>query len=219
MIHSSINDNWMRVTVMHSIARDLYAATADTDFRNRITNGGDTFPFDATAYDTIENESRIVGMVVAWSVVTLESLVNHQLAVTIEDTAQAATAIRYPSKTMKELGIPKSKDSELAKKLVILRHKMSQSSDEDPSLIELANSLADKRNAIVHDKPFRLVDRGDGDVDIEWFTASRTTDSPTFRYDDLPEFYANCHFLKECVIAASPEPLDCDLGFGSLACG
>ena len=198
---------------MHSIARDLYASTADTDFRDRITKGGKTFPFDVNAYTTIQNESRIVGMVMAWAVVTLESLANHQLAATLNNKVLATMAIEYPALVTDKLKLSRSARSELAKKLIIL-------TDGIPTpVIELADKLADKRNLIVHDKPFRMIDRGDGDIDVDWFRARGDAESPTVRYGDLTAFYKDCDSIKDCVLNASAESIDCEINFYSLLGG
>jgi hypothetical protein len=36
MIHGSIQDNWMRVEIMHSVAQAYYLSTHDSDCRERI---------------------------------------------------------------------------------------------------------------------------------------------------------------------------------------
>lgn len=216
MIYSAVNDNWLRVKVMHSIANDFYASTSGTDFRRRITSRDEVFPFDPAAYETIENESRIVGMVMAWSVVTIESLVNHQLAVSLNDKAIARTAIEYPAKALRELQISKSPRSELAKKLLILSIQGQIKSDDYSTVFELAAFLADKRNLIVHDKPFRLIDNGHGDVDIHWFRERGEAISPRARYEDLVAFYNDCDTVTRFVLTVNPESLDCNIDFRSL---
>ena len=218
-IYSAVNDNWTRVALMHSVARDLYASTANTDFRNRITGNGDAFPFDTNAYSTIENESRIVGMVMAWSVITLESLVYHQLAEELDNMVLATMAIEYPAQVTDKLNIGRSARSELAKKLVILSGHLQPAGPSLLTAIKVADALADKRNMIVHDKPYRYTDRGDGDIVIEGFRSRGDSESATLRFDDLTSFYADCDSVKRYVYEASSEPIDCDVDFTSLLCG
>lgn len=194
---------------MHSIAHDLYSSTQGTKFRNRITDGGEPFPFDAVAHTSIENEYRIVGMVMVWSVVTLESLVNHQIAVTINNKTLATLAIEYPAQVTNKLGLNNGARSELAKKLIIL-------TDGSTELSSIADGLAEKRNHIVHDKPFELIDHGDGEVETRWVRSRGDSDPPAMRYDDLSGFFADCDCVAACATDASSEPLDCDINFGSL---
>jgi len=219
LIYSAVNDNWARVALMHSLARDLYASTANTDFRERITGNGDAFPFDVDAYSTIENESRIVGMVMAWSVVTLESLVNHQLAEELGNMVLATMAIEYPAQVTDKLKISRSARSELAKKLIVLSGELQAAGTDLPATITLADALADKRNMIIHDKPFRYTDRGDGDIVIDGFRSRGDSESPFLRFDDLTDFYADCDTVKRYVFKVSSEPIDCDVDFSSLLHG
>lgn len=204
---------------MHSIARDLYATTAGTDFRDRITNHGDPFPFDAAAYQTIENESRIIGMVMAWSVVTLESLANHQLAAVLNNRVLALMAIEYPGQVTDKLRLSRSARSELAKKLIILLDGTQSGDSKDTDVVEKADALVDRRNLIVHDKPFRLIDHGDGDIDVEWFRSRGNMDSPPLRYEHLETFYSECDSVATCILGVSSESLGCEIAFRSLLNG
>lgn len=219
LIYSSVNDNWTRVALMHSIARDLYASTANTDFRDRITGNGDAFPFDANAYTTIENESTIVGMVMAWSVVTLEALVNHQLAEQLGNMVLATMAIEYPAQVTDKLKISRTARSELAKKLIVLSGELQAAGPDLTAAIALADALADKRNMIIHDKPFRYTDRGDGHIVIDYFRSRGDSKLANLRFVDLTKFYANCDSVKRYVSKVSSEPIDCDVEFSSLLGG
>jgi hypothetical protein len=203
----------MRVAVMHSLAWELYAKTEGTDFRDRITNRGPLFPFDIGAFNTIQNESRIVGMVMAWSVVTLESLVNHQLAAVLNNRILAVMAIEYPAQVTSKLNLNHSGKSELAKKLIIL---LDNTEPTTMKVVETADALADKRNTIVHDKPFRLIDHGDGEFETEWFRSRGNGDYPTFRYTDLKAFYLDCDLVARSIQKVSSEPLDCEIAFEKL---
>ena len=222
MIHSSVEDNWLRVALMHGIARDIYASTQGTEFRERITSGGEIFPFDVSMFDSMESESRIVGMVMAWSVVTLESLVNHQLAATLNNKVLATMAIEYPSQVTDKLKLSKSARSELAKKLIILMDGTEQTAElSGKQLVDLADKLADTRNRIVHDKPFSLIDNGDGDVEIQWFRSREGSQHEPIRYGDLPDFYTDCDTIKDCILKTKDfDALTaCKIEFGSLISG
>ncbi len=214
LVHSSINDNWLRLSLMHSIARNFYATTEGTDFRNRISGRGNVFPFDANAYDEMTNESAIVGMVMAWAVVTLESLANHQLAEVLNNRILATMAIEYPAQVTDKIKASRCARSELAKKLIILTD-----AGVPVSTIKLADTLVDIRNSIVHDKPFRLSSCEDGDVNIEWYRARDDAGSRFVRYEELTAFYKDCETVKDCILNASSESIDCKVNFSELLAG
>ena len=219
MIYSATNDNWQRVVLMHSLARDLYRQTEGSNFRDRMVSGGDTFPFDPTAYSTLENESRIVGMTMAWSVVTLESLANLQLASIINDKELAVLAIRWPKDTAKNLSIGKRKGSELGLKLMIIENQSGADATNAKTLATVADTLADQRNKIVHDKPFLLIDHGDGHVDFEEYSDSNATDRPILRYDDLDEWFMKCDSVAQGIVISGADTLHTDVDFASLNAG
>ena len=219
MIYSATNDNWQRVVLMHSIARDLYRQTAGTDFRNRMVSGGETFPFDPTAYATLESESRIIGMTMAWSVVTLESLANLQLAHLINDKQLASSSIRNPRQVVKDLSICNSKGSELRLKLFILQNQSNSTTLDAQSLAPIADSLANQRNQILHDKPFLLTDHGDGNVEFEEYSDSNASDRPVLRYDNLPDWYSNCDSIAKGILLAEPNMVYTDVEFATLNAG
>ncbi|MEL7893552.1 hypothetical protein AAG581_00645 [Vreelandella neptunia] len=189
----------MRVEIMHSVALNYFRATHDSDFRFRIIQGGAPFPFDALQYDTMEKESCIVGMVMAWSVITLESLVNHALAEMINNRTSAIMAIEYPGQITEKLKIAKAAKSELAKKIAIL----SDNRDVNNELILLANKLSEDRNTIVHDKPFELTDFGDSEVKITYFR-SRGESERLPRYEDLADFFRDCDKISDYISSISP---------------
>ncbi len=141
---------------MHSLARDLYSETAASTARASILGSG-PFCFDVGVYSTMQNEYRMVGMVMAWSVVTLETIANHQIASLINNKLLATVAIEYPQTVVEKLKIGQNVRSELAKKLIILAGNYGKlESPDGTSLVPLAESLADARNRIVHDKPYAL---------------------------------------------------------------
>lgn len=210
MIYSSIKDNWMRVEIMHSVAQAYYLATHNTDFRERMISGGDPFPFDVVKYDTMEKESCIVGMVIAWSFITLESFVNHSLAERLNNKISAKMAIEHPSQITDKLKITKSARSELAKKIIIL----ADNDKKYAQYISLADELSEMRNLIVHDKPFELIDYEDGGVEITHFNSRGNNPELRYRYGDLSCFYEKCDKIKDYVSSISPI---CVVGFEEMS--
>lgn len=186
---------------MHSVAQTYYLVTHNSDFRERMINGGPPFPFYPDQYDKMDKESCIVGMVMAWSVITLESLVNHSLAERLNNKTLAIMAIEYPRQVTDKLKISKSARSELANKLVIL----ADNDEQDNQYISLADELSGTRNLIVHDKPFDLIDFGDGKVEITHFRSRGDVLEKRHRYDDLTDFYEKCEKIKKYVASISPK--------------
>ncbi|MEH8018569.1 hypothetical protein MN202_15100 [Rheinheimera muenzenbergensis] len=189
----------MRVEIMQSIASAYFSATRGSDFRSRITQGGAPFPFDAIQYETMEKESCIVGMVMAWSVITLESLVNHALAEKINNKVSAIMAIEYPGQITEKLKIAKSARSELAKKIAIL----SDNRQGSDVYIQLADKITEDRNIIVHDKPFELTDLENGEVKITHFKSRGRENERKPRYENLADFFMDCENVSNYIYSSS----------------
>jgi hypothetical protein len=217
LIYSAVNDNWARVKILHAVAREFLDETRGSDFRQRIIGGSDIFSFDVAAFDSMEKESQIVGMLMAWSVITLESLVNHALAEAINNKASAVMAIEYPSQVTEKLKIGKSARSDLAKKLIILSNTLELGSE----ILQLCDELADIRNAVLHDKPFDYIDLGDGDVEINYFRSRGENDGKMARYDVLVPFFRKCDRLADYILSKTENSLfeNGELGFSSLLIG
>lgn len=185
---------------MHSIALELYKSTEGSDFRNRTINRtiDNFFPFDAVAYDAMAKESCIVSMVMAWSVVALESVVNLGLAENIQFKRDAVKAIEYPKKVLKKTKYK----SDLAVKLIIL----SDSTISISEVFDLAEEVSDIRNVIVHDKPFDMVNDDSGDVEVDYFKC-RGKEPKIYRYENLHPFFCSCDQIYRYILTSSKEEL------------
>lgn len=188
MILSSTEENWMRVSIMHSVAKDHFESTRDTDFRKRQIKKGDFFPFDAVAFDVMQQESCLIGMIMAWAVIALESLANHALAETLNNRYVAISAIEYPKNIIKK----DSSLSELAAKIILLNDQIPY----DKKIIKIANELAAARNLIVHDKPFWF-DQESGE--IKNFSTRGHPDARKLRFEDLKQFYRKCDLIVDSI--------------------
>lgn len=197
MIYSSAVDNWHRIKLMHSIAKDLYELTRENLFRNMKGDLSEGFYFDANAFLAMQKETCIVEMIMSWCVITLESQVNHAIAATESGDKRAINAIEYPTKS-------KGARSGLARKLLIL----SKRDQRAIELISLADELSDIRNEIVHDKPFEFIDRGDGDVDVRFFRDRGDSEGRRYNFENLEEYYKKCQkicgFIDEYYVCHSP---------------
>lgn len=220
MIYSAINDNWERVKILHAVAYEFLDETRGSDFRRRRIGAGNIFPFDVAAHDSIEKESQIVEMLMAWSVTTLESLVNHALAEAIKNKASAVMAIEYPSLVTEKLKISKSFKSELSKKVIILSNTFELDS-EVFEVLKLCDELAEIRNSVIHDKPFDYYDLGDGNFEINYFRARGENDGKTVRYDALVPFFRKCDWIVDYILSHAGNSLceSDELSFSSLLKG
>lgn len=191
MIHSSSIDNWHRIKIMHSIANDFYQITRESKFRNRKNDMSEGFYFDVKAFDTMQKESCIVEMIMAWCTITLESQANHAIAATKSDEKKIIDAIEYSKSETPLKGV----HFELAKKLQIL----SGSARVDAALIGIADDISAVRNEIVHDKPFELIDNGDGDVEIRHFRQRGNSDGKRYMFEDLCKHYEKCQKICDFI--------------------
>jgi hypothetical protein len=189
MIYSGVNENWRRVELLHSLALAFKNAASARTIEQREIEG--EVLFDCELYDSTRNESCVAGMIVVWAVITLESLANLALAETISSIEEAKEAIEFPSRYSKY-----REKCELTLKMKIL----NGDGEQFLELRDIANSLSEMRNAIVHDKPLHYTDYGDGDVNI-LHIRSRGAQAKTLSYSDLEEIFGMCdrvrHFLLD----------------------
>ncbi len=105
MIYSGVDDNWMRVEMMHAIAKEYYDNTKGSEYRDHRLNPSNRFFIDLEKSMLMDKEACVVGMVMVWSVVTLESLINHVIAEKSENESDAITAIEFPQRLKITKGI------------------------------------------------------------------------------------------------------------------
>ena len=192
MVLSAVNDNWQRVELMYSVVYEYFKETVDSDFRNRIINKGNIFPYSVSKSQSMQKESSLVGMVMAWAVVAIESLINHALAEKIDDRHLAVKAINNPNKVLKELQLNFNPESKLGTKIMIL------DSEYDSEIVSLAEMISSMRNIIVHDKPYDYFEK-EGDVETKDYKTSDEVDGNIYRYEDLKDFFINCDSIKKYI--------------------
>lgn len=214
MIYSGIQDNWTSLVIMHSVARNYFESTRGTEYRGNILGGEGPFPFDCQMYDSMTKESCIVGMVMVWAMVTLETLVNHTIAEKFVGHGVSKDLVAQMIETPKQITC-KAKlkvKSDLAHKIYIAGSQLCLDTD----ILVLADKLSFVRNSIVHDKPFNLVSHPDGDVEVEWYNSK---DEPrSYRYDDLEWYFDECDKIVEYIseLHCVTEVVGCKLSFSSL---
>jgi predicted nuclease of predicted toxin-antitoxin system len=200
MIHSSIQDNWFRVDVIHAIARDLFLQVKNEDFRKRMLCNGEPFPFSPADFEAMEKEACIVGMVKAWAVVAIESLTNHFLAETINNALLVSVAIEYPKQILDKLKISKMPKSDLGRKLLIY----SNSREDAAPIIAVADDISDVRNSIVHDKPFEIINLENGDVKIVNLGTRGNETYERHNYESLEAFFDKCDRISNYLYSTHP---------------
>ena len=187
MVLSAVKDNWQRVELMHSVVYEYFKETEDSDFRNRSI-----FPYSLSKSQSMQKESSLVGMVMAWAVVAIESLINHALAEKIKDRELAVKAIGNPKKVLKELTLDFNPESKLGTKVMILDFEYNY------EIVNHAEKISSMRNTIIHDKPYDYCDNK-GDVEIKYYKVSDKVDSNTHRYEDLKDFFISCDAIKKYI--------------------
>ncbi len=198
MIHSAIHDNWDRVQIMHSMAYDYYCETKDSELRQGMGSSSceDSFAFNAFVFETMRKEACLVEAIMVWSVIAIETLINHVLAEVSPDELSAKNAIEYPDKRIDKRY---KKCHDLVKKLIIL----NDGKEINDEILLVAENLSENRNAIVHDKPFELNDYGDGEVKIINYSLRENEKKYSNKYEDLKIFFKDCDKIKDYIFSAS----------------
>lgn len=189
MIHSGIDENWLRVEILYGLAYRHHVLSEERR-RNKIEPKEKVF-FDPILHDENMKQSCIVGMVIVWSVVTLEALVNQALAETIECRKTAIEAIEYP-----KANSPNNRRSELARKIC----NIPRNEEVCVGILDLSDRLCELRNGIVHDKPFVYTDFGDGEFEIDHLRKRGEPLESRFTYQDLREAFTFCDKIREFLL-------------------
>lgn len=202
MIYSGYENNWRRLNALCVMTRSVYRTTEGSDFRSRIINHGELLPFDPVGFDTMEDERCLAELVAAWAVITLDSLVNLALAVSIESSEEIVQAIDLGKARDCGIEISSAAKSEISKKLSILAIKCS--ADECEEILELCNELGFLRNDIVHDKPWELSDRGEEGVVITEYPWRYPRRNDVLHVENLLEVLGKCDRVQEHVVSVQP---------------
>lgn len=194
LLHSNVEKNWQRVELMYSVVYEYFKLTKESDFRKRIVNNGSIFPYSVSDYNNMSKESSLVDMIIVWGVVALESLINYALAELQDDFELAKKSINNPNGVLRDLSISPIPKSKLATKIIALKR--------DPAhiIIGLADELSSTRNKIIHDKPidYERYDDDDEEV-ITSYSNSETEYLPSFRHENLNEFFTKCDEIKNYI--------------------
>lgn len=141
-------------------------------------------------------EKSIVGMVVTWSAVTLEAILNHTISEQFDNRLAATSAIEDPKSFLKDfkLDVPQGTRSELALKVLII----SDSIKPDSELWKTANTIAARRNKIIHDKPHYFY-QSEEYID-EWSYSKRGNEEPSSpSYEFLKEHFKLCDSILDYI--------------------
>lgn len=177
---------------MYSVVYEYFKLTKESDFRKRIVNNESIFPYSVSDYNNMSKESSLVDMIIVWGVVALESLINYALAELQDDFELAKKSINNPNGVLRDLSISPIPKSKLATKIVALKR------DPADIIIGLADELSSTRNKIIHDKPIDYEMYDDEEV-ITSYSNSETEYLPSFRHEDLNEFFNKCDEIKNYI--------------------
>jgi hypothetical protein len=177
---------------MYSVVYEFFSETEGSDFRDRIVNNKGVFPYNLSQAQSMQKESSLVGMVMAWSVVAIESLINHALAEKLDTRELAVKAINDTNKEFNKLSFDFNPKSKLGKKIMIL------DSEHNSEIVNLAEIISDARNMIMHDKPYDYYEN-DGDIETTAYRASSGVTDIVYRYEDLKDFFDNCDAIKNYI--------------------
>ena len=196
MIHSAVHDNWDRVQIMHSMVYDYYCKTKDSELRQEGGVSAIPFAFNIFVFETMRKESCLVEAIMVWSVITIESLINHVLAEVMPDELSAKNAIEHPEKCFDNRY---KKCNDLVKKLSIL----NDGKEIDVGILLVADNLSENRNAIVHDKPLELNEYGGGDIEEILYSLRKNEKKYSNKYEGLKLFFKDCDKMKDYIFSVS----------------
>lgn len=199
-IHSETYSNWGAVQQLHRICYEIHV---------RHNKSPDLTSGNLSRVFIEAEEHRMVGVLMTWSVLTLESMANHALAEVIEHEISAINAIEDPKKILKEL-LPKHKPGEtkttlksgLSNKLMILADRQSI----DREILKCADWLADRRNNIVHSKPFKYERYGEDEIESTRLAKRGDYEYP--KYSKLESFFTACDHVREFIQSKTMEMND-----------
>lgn len=218
MIYSDFDDNWKSVILLSGLANMKFQETKPFPREKTIRSGDKEFPCPNFEYfDEYEEESRLTRMTMVWSLITIESLVNHVVADCLNNKIVAINVIENPKNIIDSI-ILKSEvkkeelskfRSELVKKLIILNQEIFISS-ESIAVFKAAQEISDLRNAIVHNKPVSMMELQDGGFEVFEYTKfnDRKVGIAKLSYKDLEGFFEKCDLLLSFLVKLRSELIE-----------
>lgn len=206
MIYSDFEDNWKSVILLSELANMKFQETKPFP-REKIMRSGNNIEFTCSNlkyYYEYTEESRLTRMTMVWSLIAIESLVNHVIADCLDNKVVAISVIENPNNIISSISLKcedKKEDlsrlkSELVKKLMIL-NQQKVVDGEMMAVFKAAQEISDLRNAIVHNKPISIIDFQDGDVEVFEYTkySDRKVEVSRLKYVDLKVFFEKCDLV------------------------
>jgi len=178
MIYSDFENNWLRLQLLSSSAYSFYKLTKGTQYRIEPIIHDGHIVFSVDHYQNMEKERVMISMLLAWSEITIESLVNNIIAEIVNEKDKAIEYIERPKNQVQITSLFRKPKSELSCKLIIL---YGQETDEH--IYKISDKIAFIRNQIIHDKPFDVLTT-DEDYIISVLSSREQYDICT-KYDEL----------------------------------
>jgi len=196
MIYSDFENNWLRLELLSNTAYSFYKLTKDNPHRSSPVIKNGNISFSLANYENIENEKAIVSILLAWSEITIDSLINNIIA---ENTSDRRTAIEYienPKRQNQILKLANKPKSDLSCKLIILF-----GDEVTQKISDISDTMAFIRNQIVHDKPLDVF-TGEEDYIIDVLSSKAQLEIHN-KYDDLLPIFAEFDIVLEFLLKRS----------------
>ncbi len=196
MIYSDFENNWLRLELLSKTAYSFYKLTKDNPYRsNPVIKNGIIF-FSSANYDNIENEKAIVSILLAWSEITIDSLINNIIAENNTDKRIAIGYIENPKSQIQISKLANKPKSELSCKLIILF-----GNEVTQNIRDISDKMAFIRNQIVHDKPLDVF-TGEEDYIID-VLSSKEQLKICNKYDELLPIFSEFDIVLEFLLNKS----------------
>ena len=194
-INSSIFDNYRRIIAINSLIEAEYELTKGKDIRQQTIKNIDISGMYEDDVYYMHEESILIGLIISWSVTTLEGLVNHAIAETINNKIVSILAIENPRKLFEGMSKLSTISSELSYKIVLL----DENSQESIDIAEIADRIVKIRNQIIHDKPY-IIDYSDLENVKTEFYSLRKHEFQNIYVEDLIKIYSDMDKIKNFIL-------------------
>lgn len=211
MIYSAAAENFLRVKIMFGIVEDLHQERKSIEAQRDPDAKGNLLFLEMDTFDIRQSERAMVEAIIAFTVITLESLVNQALAEKITDVALACLAIEYPRKILEKTHNELKDVPGLYQKLAIL----VDLELVPENIAQSAKDLATARNQIVHDKPFYMETDHEGEVTyLPFKIRGKGEEKLSLEITTLPAVFSQADLVIEYINKVVQ--LDTDFRFCSL---
>jgi len=185
VMFSQIQENCNRVKAIYDLVYAEYIETRGKSARKRIIDNKDVEADDEQYTYLLHEESSLIGLLIVWSITTVEGLINHALAGNINNKILSILAIENPKKVLDGNKIVNVLSSELSYKLLIL----GENSNESQTVARELEKIISIRNSIIHDKPYIIDYANVESNNVFRFSNKKVNNEKKYYYEDLKELF------------------------------